>query len=67
MHHGRIGMATGAKLNDPSAILVPVTLRPLLYESVTHVGGWIAAVTSGTGESAAKMNVVYNLFQIHVL
>ena len=66
VHEGRIGMAARAKLDDPGAILVAILLRPFLDELVTDIGGGIAAMATGTGESATKMNVLDNVLQIHV-
>jgi hypothetical protein len=66
MHHGRIRMAARTELNDPRAILIAIFLRPFLHVIMTEIGGGIAAVTPGTRESAPKMNILDNFFQIHV-
>ena len=66
VHDGRIGMAARAKLHDPGAILVATFLRPFLHEIVTEIGGRIAAVTTGTGETAPKMNILDEVLQVHV-
>ena len=59
-------MAAGAELNDPGAILLAILLRPFLDEVVSEIGGGIAAVTTGTGKSAPKMNIFDNFLQVHV-
>ncbi len=61
MHEGWIGMAARAELNDPLAILLAILFRPFLDESVTEISGGIAAVATGTRESATEMNVLDNL------
>ena len=66
VHESRVGMATGAELNDPFALGLAIAFRPFFDHSMPEISGRIAAVASGTGESATEMNVLHNFFQVHV-
>jgi hypothetical protein len=66
MHHGRVGMAARAEFNDPCPVLLSIFLWPFLDESMSHLGSGIAAMTTGARNAAPKMNVLDDLFQVHV-
>ena len=66
VHDGRIGMAARAKLHDPGAILIAALFRPFLHEIVTKISGRIAAVTTGAGKAAPKMNIFDEILQVHM-
>ena len=66
VHESRIGMTARAKLDDPGAILVAALLGPFFDELVPDVGGWIATMTTGTGEAAAEMNVLDHVLETQV-
>ena len=66
VHDLRIGMATRTKISDPCTIFLAIFLRPFLDEIVTEIGRGIAAVATGTGKAAPKMNVFDHFLQIHV-
>ena len=66
VHQGRIGMAARAELHNPGAILFAIFLRPFLDVIMAEIGGRIAAVTTGTGDAATKMNILDDLLQVHV-
>src|SRR5450755_3417106 len=66
VHERGIGMAARAELHDPLAILLAILLRPFFHVGMTEIGGGIAAVTTGTRDSATKMNIFDDFLEVHV-
>src|ERR1039457_6196074 len=62
VHHGGIGMAARAELNDPGAIFLSIFLRPFFHMRVPQIGSRIATVTTGTRQAATKMNILNNFY-----
>ena len=62
------GVAAGAELRDPRAVLVPdVGRRPALADVRRHLGvGGLSAVAAGAHEPAAEVDVAHDLAEVEV-